>query len=64
MLRCNETARGELRFASFGLNQRQSGSYDEEGSAQDKAMEVAACSFWASESHGEFCDIAPGTPWL
>jgi transposase len=63
MSRCNETAIGKVRFASFGLDRSRNGSHGEEGSMQDKAKDVVAC-LPACESLGEFCSTALRTPGL
>jgi len=59
--RCNETAKGRLRLACFGLNRSLSGLHDKEGSTEDEA-EVVVPFLTARESLGESCGTAFRTP--
>jgi transposase len=61
--RCNQTAIGKARLATFGLDRRQSGSRDKEGSMPAEAQDVVACLI-ASESLGKARSTAFRTPGL
>lgn len=64
MERLDQTARGKLRLASFGLPRRQSGSHVKDGSAPGKVTDVVRTRKRASESREELVGLAVRTPCL
>lgn len=59
---CNQTAKGKLRFASFGLSQRQSCSPVTDGSVHIEVKDVVRLMKVGAESLEEMCHLAIRTP--